>query len=84
MLLGEFKKIKYVKRKFTNHKGKYRNLHKSKQDHWFRGKFWKDYIYCIITSRHQNMVQTQNIVIENLSFENVEKLKYLGVMVAYQ
>ena len=27
----------------------------------------------IITSRHQNSVQNQNTVIENLSFENVEK-----------
>ena len=35
----------------------------------------------MITSRHQIMVQTQNIVIENLSFENVEKFKYLGVTV---
>ena len=33
----------------------------------------------MITSRQQNIVQTQNIVIENLSFENVEKFKYLGV-----
>ena len=35
----------------------------------------------MITSRQQNIVQNQNIVIENLSFENVEKFKYLGVMV---
>ena len=28
-----------VRRKFTDHQGKYRNLHKSKQGHWFRGKF---------------------------------------------
>ena len=33
----------------------------------------------MITSRHQNVIQNQNIVIENLSFENVEKSKYLGV-----
>ena len=33
------------------------------------------------TSRHQNVIQNQNIVIGNLSFENVEKLKYLGVMI---
>ena len=35
----------------------------------------------MITSRHQNTVQNQNIVIENLSFEKVEKFKYLGVTV---
>ena len=33
------------------------------------------------TSRQQNIVQNQNILIENLSFEKVEKFKYLGVMV---
>ena len=32
----------------------------------------------MITSRQQNTVQNQNIVIENLSFEKVEKFKYLG------
>ena len=37
----------------------------------------------MITSRQQNIVQNQNIVglIENLSFEKVEKFKYLRVMV---
>ena len=35
----------------------------------------------MLTSHHQNIVQTQNIVIENLLFENVEKFKYLRVMV---
>ena len=35
----------------------------------------------MITSRHQNGIQNQNIVIENLSFENVEKFKYLEVTV---
>ena len=35
----------------------------------------------VITSRHQNVIQNQNIAIRNLSFENVEKLKYLGVTV---
>ena len=29
----------------------------------------------------EHMVQNQNIVIENLSFEKVEKFKYLGVTV---
>ena len=33
------------------------------------------------TSRHQNGIQNQNTVIENLSFEKVEKSKYLGVTV---
>ena len=35
----------------------------------------------MITSRHHNVVQNRNIVIGNLSFVNVEKLKYLGVTV---
>ena len=35
----------------------------------------------MITSRQQNTVQNQNIVIENLSLENVEKFRYLGVTV---
>ena len=35
----------------------------------------------MVTSRQQNIVQNQNIVIENLFFEKVEKFKYLGVMV---
>ena len=35
----------------------------------------------MITSRHQNVIQNQNIVIGNLSFENVEKFTYLGVTV---
>ena len=37
--------------------------------------------YIMITSSQQNIVQNQNIVIENLSFEKVENLKYLGVTV---
>ena len=36
---------------------------------------------CIITSYHQNVIQSQNIVIGILSFENVEKCRYLGVTV---
>ena len=35
----------------------------------------------MITSRHQNIVQIQNTIIKNSSFENVEKFKYLGVTV---
>ena len=35
----------------------------------------------MITSRQQTIVQNQNIAIENLSFENVKKFKYLGVTV---
>ena len=35
----------------------------------------------MIISRHQNAIQNQNIGIENLSFEKVEKFKYLGVTV---
>ena len=35
----------------------------------------------MITSRHQNVIQNQNIVIGNLLFENVEKFRYLGVTV---
>ena len=35
----------------------------------------------MITSCHQNVIQNQNTVIENLSFENVEKFRYLGVTV---
>ena len=33
----------------------------------------------MITFRHQNVIQNQNKVIVNLSFENVEKFGYLGV-----
>ena len=36
----------------------------------------------MITYRQQNIVQTQNIVNENLSFENVGKFKYMGITVA--
>ena len=32
----------------------------------------------MITSRRQNVIKNQNIVIGNLSFENVEKFRYLG------
>ena len=35
----------------------------------------------MITSRDQNLIQNQNTVIGNLSPENVEKLRYLGVTV---
>ena len=35
----------------------------------------------MITSRRQNVMQNQNIVIGNFSFENVEKFRYLGVTV---
>ena len=35
----------------------------------------------MITSRHQNVIQNQNIVIGNLSFENAETFRYLGVTV---
>ena len=35
----------------------------------------------MITSRQQNIVQNQNIVIENLSFEKLENFKYLGITV---
>ena len=35
----------------------------------------------MITSRHQNVIQNQNIVIGNLSFENVGKFPYLGITV---
>ena len=35
----------------------------------------------MITSRRQNVIQNQNIVIGNLSFEKVEKFRYLGVTV---
>ena len=35
----------------------------------------------MITSRHQYVVLIQNIVIGNSLFENVEKLRYLGVTV---
>ena len=35
----------------------------------------------MITSRHQNVVQNGNVVIGNLSFENMGKFKYLSVCV---
>ena len=46
---------------------------------WFEVNFEKTKY--MITSRQQNIVPNQNIVIENLSFEKVEKFKYLGVTV---
>ena len=36
----------------------------------------------MITYLHQNVVQNENIVIGNISFENVEMFKYLRVTVA--
>ena len=35
----------------------------------------------MMTSRHQNVIQNRNIIIGNLSIENVEKFKYLGLIV---
>ena len=35
----------------------------------------------VITSRHQNVIQSESIVIGNLSFESVQKFRYLGVTV---
>ena len=35
----------------------------------------------MIISRQQNIVQNQNIIIENLTFENVKIFKYLGLTV---
>ena len=35
----------------------------------------------MITSRRKNVIQNQNIVIGTLSFENVDKFRYLGVTV---
>ena len=35
----------------------------------------------MITSRHQNVVQNRSTVIGRLSFENVQKFRYLGVTV---
>ena len=35
----------------------------------------------MITSRHRTVVQNQNIVIGKITFENVEKFKFLGVTI---
>ena len=35
----------------------------------------------MFTSRHKNVIENQNVVIGNLSFENVEKFRYLVVTV---
>ena len=35
----------------------------------------------MITSRHQNVIQNQNIIIGNLSSQNMEKFRYLVVTV---
>ena len=35
----------------------------------------------MITSHQQHIIQNQNIATENVSFENVEKFKFLGVTV---
>ena len=37
--------------------------------------------YTITSHQYVGLIQNQNIVIGNLSFENVEKCKYLGVTV---
>ena len=67
-------------RKFTFSEGKYRKLLKVSKDIGLEINF-KMAKY-VITSRHQNVVQNRNIVIESLSFQNLEKLKYLGSTVA--
>ena len=35
----------------------------------------------MLTSRHQNVIQNQNIVIRHLSYENIESFRCLGVTV---
>jgi hypothetical protein len=39
---------------------------------------------CIDTSRNQNVGQTHNLLSDNKSFENLEKLKYLGTTLTDQ
>ena len=53
------------------------------EGHWLRGKLRKKKTKYMVTSRHQNvgLIQNQNIVIGNLSFENVEIFRYLAVTV---
>ena len=58
-----------------------RNLHKSKQRHCIGLQVNFGKTKYMITSRQQNIVQNQYVVIENLSFEKVEKFKYVGVTV---
>ena len=54
---------------------------KASKDICFRVNSEKTKYRPMIISRQQKIVQSQNMVIGNLSNENVEKLKYLGVMV---
>ena len=60
---------------------KCRNLHKSKDIGLEVNSEMTKYL---ITSSQQNVIQNQNIVIGNLSFANVGKFKYLGVMVTFK
>ena len=67
----------------SEHEGVKKNLHPSDTRDRTRAVQAHSQAPCRLShlAHHKNVIQNQNIVIGNLSFENVEKFRYLGVTV---